>query len=102
MTKEMKSVSLDEFLNYVMKKWMTIIICVILGCLFSVMGAKICDNTITVPADEEYSELKEQESYFENYMDDSLIMKMDPFNIYERTIYINEFKDRNALKDYVE
>lgn len=102
MTIESMSVSLDEFLGYLLKKWIFVVVCVVLGILFAVVGAKLCGNEIVVPPSENYEELKKQEAYFEDYIDHSITMKMNPLEIYETTIFINEATDRNALKDYIE
>lgn len=102
MTMDSMSISLDEFVRYLLKKWIIISICMILGVVSSVAGAKICGNEIVIPPSEDYEELKTQETYFENYIAHAILMEMNPLNIYERTIYINEFSDRNELKDFVE
>lgn len=102
MSLERMTVSLDDFLKYLLKKWKMIVICVMAGAIISVVLTSIQGGKIEVAASEEYLNLKEQELSFEDYIDNSIIMKMDPVNIYEKTLFVEKISDRNSLKDYIQ
>ena len=102
MTVKTMSVSLDEFVKYLLKKWIVIALCIVFCTSAAAVGAKVCGNEFVVPASENYEDLKTQEAYFEEYIANSIVMEMNPLEVYERTIFINHVSDRNTLKDYVE
>jgi len=96
------SISLDDFLKYLLKKWMPIVICMLCGSIMAILAARHVGNSIVVPPNEKYAELKEQETYFLDYINNSVTMQINPLNVFERTIFIDNIVDRNALKDYVD
>ena len=64
--------------------------------------AETMDNSIVVPQSEKYVELRKQEAGFLEYINNSVVMQLDPMNVFECTIFIDCIYDRNALKDYVD
>lgn len=102
MLKKDMSVSLDEFLKYLLKKWKLIVGCVLFGAIIALVTAETMDNSIVVPQSEKYVELKEQEAGFLEYINNSVVMQLNPMNVFERTIFIDHITDRNALKDYID
>lgn len=96
------TVSLDDFIKYLMKKWKIVLTVILLVAVSFVFSAAFLGNKITIPPNEDYENLKEQEKSFETYIDNSPLMKIDSTNVYERIIYISEIIDRESLKNYVE
>lgn len=102
MLKRDMSVSLDEVLKYLLKKWKFLVVCALLGGGIATVTAKVMDNSIVIPQSENYVELKEQEAEFLDYINNSIRMKMDPLNVPERTLFIDNISDRNTIKDYID
>ena len=96
------TVSLDEFIKYLMKKWKIVLTVILLVTVSFVFSAAFLGNKITIPPSEEYENLKEQEKSFETYIDNSPLMKIDSTNVYERIVYISKIIDRGSLKKHVE
>lgn len=95
------TVNLDDFIKYVLKKWkLMAIIVIICGGIF-VGGAKMFGQKIVVQPSERYMELQEQKTAIEEYIENSIFMRIDPMNINQRVIYIKDFSDRDMLKDFV-
>ena len=93
------TVSLDEFIKYLMKKWKIVLTVILLVTVSFVFSAAFLGNKITIPPSEEYENLKEQEKSFETYIDNSPLMKIDSTNVYERIIYVSKIVDREPLKN---
>lgn len=102
MFSERMSVSLDDFIKYLLGKWKYIFVCVMVCMIFSCVSARLSGNKIVIPPDEKYADLKEQEEYFEDYINNSVLMDMNPLNIYEKTIVIDDVSDRDALKGQID
>ena len=102
MSLERMSVSLEDFLKYLSKKWMIVVGAVFAGVVISSVFAKTLGYSIVIPASENYEDLKTQEVYFEDYIENSIIMQMNPLEIYEKTIFMDSLSDRNALKDFID
>ena len=96
------TVSLDEFIKYLMKKWKIVLTVILLVTVSFVFPAAFLGNKITIPPSEEYENLKEQEKSFETYIDNSPLMKIDSTNVHERIVYISKIIDRGSLKKHVE
>lgn len=102
MSIERMSVSLDDFLKYILKKWYIVIVCIIVSCVLFGISTIAFGNKIEVPASEEYLYLKEQEKSFQEYIDNSIVMQMDPVNIFEKVVFIENILNVERLKDFVE
>ncbi len=96
------TVSLDDFIKYIMKKWKIVLAIILVVTTSFVFSATFLENKITIPPSEDYANLKEQEASFETYIDNSPLMKIDSTNVYERIIYLSNIIDRESLKNYVE
>lgn len=101
MSVERMSVSLDDFLKYLIKKWYIVITFVLVCCIIFCSVTVIIGKKIEVPPSEEYLQLKEEEDSIQHYLENSIVMKMDPVNIYERILYVSDISDKIVLKDYV-
>lgn len=102
MQPERMTVSLDDFLRYLLKKWKLILIMVLFSTAFFLAASVKSGERIEVPASEEYLFLKEQEQSFEEYMEHSVMMQMNPLNIYEITIQAEQLSDWTEMKAYVD
>ena len=90
-------VSLDDFIDYLMKKWIITAICIVLGIGVFVLSALFLDNKITILPGDNYEELKVQEAGFIEYIENAPFMKIDSSNIHERIIYISGITKRDSL-----
>jgi len=102
MSLERMSVSLDDFFQYLIKKWYFIVGSILVSGIVFCVVSNVYGKRIEVPPSEEYLYLKEQEASFQDYIDHSIVMKMDTVNIYERTLFVENISDKNCLKDFVE
>lgn len=96
------TVSLDDFIGYILKKWKLFAAIIFICVLCSVGIAAKAGGQILIPTSEEYIQLKEEKAYYEEYIDHSIVMQMDPTNIYERTIFLSNVPEVIQLQDYVE
>ena len=101
MALEKKTVNLEEFINYCLKKWkIFVVIIVVIISLFAGI-TKIVGEEITVPHSEEYLYYEKESAWLEKYLEESLLMKMNPTCIPEITLFIENVSDEKMLKDYV-
>lgn len=95
------TISLEEFIKYLIKKWkMASAIVFVFAAVFA-GGAFFAGEEITVPHSEEYLYYEEEVAYLKSYLEDSVLMNLDPTCIYERTLYIRNISDKELLQDYV-
>lgn len=94
------TVNFEEFLKYMLKKWkMAVGIIVIVGACFAV-GALYLGEEITVPHSEEYLHYERELEWHKSYLEESILMNLNPLNIYERRIVLDNFSDKEQLKNY--
>ena len=96
------TVSLDEFIKFLMKKWKIVLAFILLVTVSFVFSVVFLGNKIIIPSSGDYADLKKQEDSFETYIENSPLMKIDSTNVCERIIYMSNIKDRESLKNYVE
>lgn len=96
------TVSLDELVKFLLKKWKIIIIGIIGFSIFSAVSAVSIGGKIVIPPDENYGELKMEEASFMEYIENSPVMSMDATSIYRSVVYVSDIKERALLKDFVE
>ena len=94
------TVSLDEFFEYLIKKWKMIIIGVLIFIVLFVLSAVALGEEIVIPPSEKYLDLKEQESSISSYIENAPLMQMDSTCVQEIIIYLSDISDREALKDH--
>lgn len=99
---ERYTVSLDDFIKYLIKKWYVIVVCVILGIGTFAVSVFMFGQKIVIPQSDKYAGLKEEEDEFEKYIDNAPLMKIDATNVYEKVIYLSNVSNRENLKSYIE
>ena len=95
------TVSLDDYIRYLVKKWKTIIAVVLIFVLLFALSAKILGEKIVIPPSEEYLALKEEEASIGGYIENAPLMKIDSTCVQEIVIYISNISERESLKDYI-
>lgn len=101
MLEEKLTISLDEFIKYMFYNWKKILIVIIMFAALFALSAKMFGQRIVVEPSERYLELQEQKSALEDYIENSLFMKIDSMNVNQRVIYVKNISDREVLKDFV-
>ena len=101
MLEERVTVSLEEFLIYLVKKWKMVLAIVIVSVGLFAGGAKMIGNEITVPHSEEYLRYEKELAWHKSYLEDSILMNLDPTCIFNRTLYLRNISDTELLKDYI-
>lgn len=87
------TISFEELIKYYMKKWKFIaIISVLAGVIFYVV-AMWAGEEIVVPPSERCVYLEEQEESLKDYIDNSVIMKMDSMNISQITFSVKNIEN---------
>ena len=97
---ERMTVSLDDFLKYLIKKWKTMIIFIMVFALLFAASVKTLGEKIIIPPSEEYLKLKEQESSIGGYIENAPMMEIDAMCVPEIVIYLSNISDREALKSH--
>ena len=96
------TVSFDDLIMFYLKKWKIFLMFMIILPLLFVAGTMIIGKEIVVPDSEEYLYYQEQVEYYEDYIDNSILLKIDPMEIPERTLYVSNITNHVLLKDYVQ
>lgn len=96
------TVSLDDYIKYIMKKWMIMVGCVLLFVILFALSATMLGKEIVIPPSEEYLELKEQEASFASYIENSPVMKINATSVHESIVYISNISEMNSLKNHIE
>lgn len=101
MTSEKLTISLEDFMAYYVKRWKTALITV-LACtaLFAGM-TKITGKEISVPHSEEYLYYEQESQWLEDYLEHSALMKLNPSEIYEIPLLLDQISNQEQLKNYV-
>ena len=99
---EQFTVSLDEFTEYLKRKWVVGMLCVILSVIAFVVAAVLLENEIVIPPNEKYDDLKAEEASYEQYIENAPLMKIDPNNVHQRIIYLSNITEKDLLKNFVE
>lgn len=101
MTSEGITISLEEFAKYFLKRWKLVALFIIL-CTGLFCGAvKVLGEEISVPHSEEYLYYEQEAAWLEKYLEDAVLMQMNPTAIPEITIYLEDSSDVQLLKDYI-
>ena len=98
---EQMTISLEEFLQYLLKKW-KVIIAFVFACTMVFAGtAKLFGGEISVPHSEEYLRYEKELAWHESYLENSVLMNIDPTCIYQREMVLKNISDADTLRDYV-
>lgn len=95
------TISFEEFVKYFIKKRKMVVV-IVLGCVALFVGAaKFVGEEISVPHSEEYLYYEMESKWLEDYLEESSLMKMNPTNIPEVTLFLEQVSDFVKIKDYV-
>lgn len=95
------NISLEQFVQYLILQWKMIFVMTFVGVSSFVAMAFLAGNEIVIEPSEEYVYLVEQKNVMDDYMKNSVIMKMDAQNVCYRLITINDISDREEVKEVV-
>ena len=101
MTSENLTISFEEFVRYLIKKWFLVAGFVLLFAALFVGGAKLLGEEISVPHSEEYLYYEKESEGLEHYLKEAVLMKINPTEIPERTLFLENVTDEVWLKDFV-
>ena len=94
------TISFEEFVKYLIKKWIIVAGCVVLCAALFVGGAKLLGEEISVPHSEEYLYYEKESAGLEHYLKEAVLMKINPTEIPERTLFLENVTDEMWLKDF--
>ena len=94
------TVNLEEFIKYLIKKWKMVCVITVLVTVCFAAGAMFLGEEITVPHSEEYLHYEQELEWHESYLEESILMNLDPLSIYERTLLLRNISDYEVLKNY--
>lgn len=100
MTSEKLTISLEDFTAYYVKRWKTALI-TILACMALFAGmTKVTGKEISVPHSEEYLYYEQESKWLEDYLERSALMKLNPSEIYEIPLFLDQISDKEQLRNY--
>ena len=94
------TISFEEFVKYLLKKWIIVAGFVVLFAGLFAAGAKFLGEEISVPHSEEYLYYEKESAWLERYMKEAALMQINPTEIPERTLFLENITDGVQLKDY--
>lgn len=94
------TVNLEEFIKYFIKKWKMIFVITVIVTASFIGGAIFLGEEITVPHSEEYLHYEQELEWHESYLEESILMNLDPLSIHERTLLLKNISDKERLKLY--
>lgn len=95
------TISLEDFVQYLLKKW-KVIVAIVGVCVVLFAGtAKMLGGEISVPHSEEYLYYERDLAWHESYLENSVLMNLDPTCIYQRAIILRNISDVEVLHNYV-
>ena len=100
MASEQMTISFEDFVKYFIKKWKLVLGIVALSVILFVAGAKFLGEEISVPHSEEYLYYEKESAWLERYMKEAALMQINPTEIPERTLFLKNISEKDALKDY--
>lgn len=100
MASEQMTISFEDFVKYFIKKWKLVLGIVALSVILFMAGAKFLGEEISVPHSEEYLYYEKESAWLERYMKEAALMQINPTEIPERTLFLKNISEKDALKDY--
>lgn len=100
MASEKMTISFEDFVKYFIRKWKIVIPLVLVFAVVFTAGAKLLGEEISVPHSEEYLYYEKESAWLESYMKEAALMQINPTEIPERTLFLENVTDSEALKDY--
>ena len=95
------TISLEEFVKYLLKKWKMMVSVILIFAAIFIGATFFVGNEISVSHSEEYLYYEQEVEYLKSYMEKSILMNLDPTCIYERTLFIKNISDKESLRNYV-
>lgn len=95
------TVSLDDYINYLMKKWKIILIFVLIFVLLFLFSVKVLGKNIVIAPSEEYFALKEEAASIGRYIENAPLMEIDATSVKEIVVYVSNISEKDALKNYI-
>lgn len=95
------TINLEEFLQFYLKKWKVVGSIIGISIVLFVAAAFFVGDEIVVPHSEEYLKYEQELEWHESYLEESILMNLNPTCIYQRSIFIKSSSDMDLLKDYV-
>lgn len=93
-------ISLEDFIKQLFFKWKTIMVTTVLCTALFVVTAVAAGEEISVPHSEEYLKYEKELEYHETYLEESVLMNLDPTCIYQRSLILRDVSDKEILKNY--
>ena len=100
MLEERMTISLEEFIKYMIKRWKMVIGLIIIAAACFTAGAVFLGEEISVPHSEEYLHYEQELEWHESYLEESILMNLDPLSIHERTLLLRNISDNELLRNY--
>ena len=94
-------INFEEFLKYYVKKWKMVTLEILVFVILFVGATQIVGKEITVPHSEEYLYYEKELNWHREYMEKSILMKVNPTRISVETLLIDNITDEDGLKNYV-
>lgn len=94
------TISLEDFTKYYIRKWKMVLVIVFVCTALFTGATKITGEEITVPHSEEYLYYEQESAWLEAYLENSVLMKMNPTSIHERTLFLENISQKERLKSY--
>ena len=94
-------INFEEFLKYYVKKWKMVTLEILVFVILFVGATQIVGKEITVPHSEEYLYYEKELNWHREYMEKSILMKVNPTSISVETLLIDNITDEDGLKNYV-
>ena len=102
MAKKDMTVSLDEFLAFLLKKWIIILGTVVIFVGLFCVSAKMLGEKIVFEPSEKLATLLEEAEFVNSYIENAPFMKINAANVHECTIYLSEISDKSSLANYLD
>ena len=100
MASEKMTICFEDFVKYFIRKWKIVIPIVLVFIVVFTAGAKLLGEEISVPHSEEYLYYEMESAGLERYMKEAVLMQINPTEIPERTLFLENITDPEQLKDY--
>ena len=96
-----RTISLEEFITYFLRKWKIVVAVVTIIAAMFAGATRLLGEEISVPHSEEYLYYEQESAWLESYLENSVLMKMNATEIPEITLYIENSAQPELLKDYI-
>lgn len=94
-------IDLEEFISQILKKWKMVVIITALSVGTFLITVLSFGERIEVPHSEEYLYYEDALERHLRYVDDSVLMKLDPTCFYEKTLFLRNIEDKELMENYV-